>query len=806
MQKVPFPEADQRAQKLLSEMSLEEKIDYIGGHEHFNIRGYPSHGIPEIKMADGPLGCRNYGKATAFPSTITLASSWNEDLSSRMGEALGRECRTKGVHILLAPGVNIHRIPQCGRNFEYLGEDPALASCLAVAYIKSLQAGGVMGTVKHFIANNQEFERHKTNSEIGERALHEIYYPAFKAAVQEAEVGSVMNAYNLVNGEHCSQNKKLLVETLKEQWGFTGFVMSDWVSVYDTKAAIEGGLDLEMPFGDFISRERVMPLLNKGEITEEQINDKVLRILRTCIRMGFFDRPQMEVDLNCDDPASRETALEIARQGCVLLKNDNLLPLDIKQVKNVVITGPNAHPHVVGGGGSSLTEPFRSVSIVDALKRSTAGKINFIHMPVATRGRMEHLSKQRFFETDASNGTRVAGLTARYYFGPNLRRTPVMERIDETLDFEWNAQGPCAQLDHKQFSVKWSGFIVPEQTGQYQLAFSAKGGLRVWLDDEMLIDGWHMPGSSFHEAMPELEEGKEYRIEVALCRHGISASIRASVLLMDWTAVENADVVLACMGFNPDTEGEHRDRTFELPEDQRNFMDKLMETNSKAVLIANAGGAFDVTPWIDRIPAFLHQWYSGQAGGQAVADILTGAVNPSGKLPISFGRKLKDYPGQKDYPGRALTIRYDEGIFVGYRHFDSNGIEPLFPFGHGISYTTFDYSNLSTPSEFDVENDELEVSVDITNTGERAGAEVVQLYVAAPGNDAPRPTRELKGFARVELEAGETKTAKIKVRVDALAWFNAQSGSWEFENGEHRLLVGSSSRDIKLEMPLILNA
>ncbi len=805
MDNIPFHEAKQRAQTILSEMSLEEKVDFIGGYKGFNIRGYPCHGIPEIKMSDGPLGCRNYGKATAFPATIALASSWNQDLACRMGDALGRECRSKGAHILLAPGVNIHRIPQCGRNFEYLGEDPVLASRLAVAYIKALQSRGVMGTVKHFVANNQEFERHKINSEVGERALREIYYPAFKAAVQEGNVGSVMNAYNLVNGEHCSQNRKLLVDTLKEEWGFTGFVMSDWVSTYDTKEAIDGGLDIEMPKGDFLSRERVMPLLEKGQITEEQINDKVLRILRTCIRMGFFDRPQMDASLSCDDPETQETALEIARQGSVLLKNDGLLPLDMEQIKNVVITGPNAHPHVIGAAGSSMTEPFRTVSLVDALKNYAGHSVNFIHMPVATRGRMAHISRQTPFETNAPNGTRVPGLAAQYYMQRDLRQTPVMETIDKHLDFEWKGQGPCARLDNKTFSAMWSGFFTPEHGGQYQLAFTAEGGLRVWINDEMVIDDWHTGDIAFREAMLQLKGRKEYSIRIALCRHGMNASIKASLLFMDWPAVEKADAVIACMGFNADTEGEGIDRPFDLPQDQRNFMDRLMETNSKVVLVSTAGGAFNVSDWVDRIPAFLHQWYSGQAGGQAVADILTGAANPSGRLPISFGKKLKDYPGQEDYPGKALTIQYKEGIFVGYRHFDSNGVEPLFPFGHGLSYTDFEYAGLQVAEKVNPKEDsEISISLNVTNKGERDGAEVVQIYVSFPESGAARPSKELKAFERIDIGAGQTKRVNIKLSVDSLAWFDANSDVWRIEEGEYKVLAGSSSRNIKLTKVLVL--
>ncbi len=806
MDYVKFDDADKRARAIVSKMTLKEKIDFIGGCKGFYVRGYAHHGIPEIKMADGPVGVRNYGKATAFPSIIALASSWNEELSGRMGIALADECRATGVHMLLAPGVNIHRLPQCGRNFEYLGEDPFLASRLAVPYIKGLQENGVLATVKHFAANNQEWERNKTDSVIDERTLREIYYPAFKAAVQEGDVGSVMNAYNLLNGEHCSQNRKLLVETLKDEWGFKGFVVSDWVSTYDTKKAVDGGLDLEMPRGDLMSRQRIMPLLQNGDIAEEQIDDKVLRIIRTCIRMGFYDRPQLDVNKRSDAPETRETALEIARQGCVLLKNDGLLPLDFNSRKNIVVTGPNGHPHVVGGGGSSQTTPFSSTSILEALQKTAGDNVEIKHIPIATEGRVSSFANPGVFETTAPNGVRVPGLSAQYYSGFHLRSIPVMERIDESLDFEWTpGKGPCAQLDCRMFCVKWSGFINPTESGDHQLAFEGEGGLRVWIDDEMVIDDWRSTGPAFRQAMLELEEGREYKIEIVLFRSGLNASIRASLLFIDWAELEKADAVIACMGFNDITEKEHRDRAFELPEDQRSFMDRLMKMNTNVALVGNAGGAFDVSEWIDDIPAFLHQWFSGQSGGTAVAEILTGKTNPSGKLPISYGKNIQDYPGQDEYPGRHLKAEYKEGIFVGYRHFDARSIEPLFPFGHGLSYTTFEYGQMDMQDKCDISGDEeFTVALDVTNKGELDGAEVVQVYVSFPESDVKRPVKELKAFKRIEIAAGATGRLEIPLRIDSLKYYDAESGEWRLDAGEYIIAVGSSSRDIRQKKPMIL--
>ena len=378
--KDPTVAVEERVNDLLSRMTLEEKIDMLGGMEDFYIRPNERLGIPKIKMADGPLGVRNYGKATAFPAGICFAASWNKDLAQRYGEAVGREARSKGVHIMLSPGVNIYRAPMCGRNFEYYGEDPYLASRMVVKYIEGIQSQGVVATVKHYAVNNQEYDRHTVSSDLDERTLREIYLPVFRSAVEEAHVGAVMNSYNLVNGVHCSQNTHLLTEILKGDWKFDGLVMSDWGSTYDGVAAANAGLDLEMPSGAHMNRDTLLPAIRSGKLKVATVDDKIRRMLRIMFRFGFFDREQLDPSLPLYNPDSRLVALQAAREGIVLLKNKGgLLPLDRTKVRSIAVIGPAASPAVPGGGGSSRVQPFRSVSFLDGIIAASGDQVKVLY-------------------------------------------------------------------------------------------------------------------------------------------------------------------------------------------------------------------------------------------------------------------------------------------------------------------------------------------------------------------------------------------------------------------------------------------
>ncbi len=678
VQKSSPTNVDKRVDALLSRMTLQEKLTLIGGMHNFFTRPIPRLGIPSLKMSDGPLGVHDYGPTTAYPAGIALAASWNTDLAQRVGVSMGRDARARGVNIVLAPALNIYRAPMNGRNFEYFGEDPYLASRMAVSVVEGIQSQNVIATVKHFVANNMEYDRHHINAVVDERTLREIYLPAFEAAVREAHVGAVMDSYNLVNGQHMTQNAHLNIDILKHEWGFDGILMSDWGATYDGIAAANAGLDLEMPSARYMTPANLVPAIQQGKVSVATINDKVRRILRKAIQFGFFDRDQTDRSIPLYDQRGREIAREEARESIVLLKNDgNLLPLDPTKLKTIAVLGPDAYPAVIGGGGSSQTTPFNQVSFLEGIS-------NYLSPPV-----------------NPFNDTVLAGMGEHVGFNAKVLYAPL----------------------------------------------SAKGTLD-----------------------PKMEP-----------------------------LLSTADAVILCVGFNPDTEGEGADRTFSLPAGQDDLIRQVAALNKNVILVITAGGAVDMTRWIDRVPTILQAWYPGEEGGDALADILFGDFSPSGKLPASFERRWEDNPTfHSYYPQRDKSVAYSEGIFLGYRYYDRSNTKPLFPFGFGLSYTRFQYSDLSISPREGSDPDSVTVSFDVKNVGSRAGAEVAELYVGDSHSTVPRPVKELKGFARVFLRPGEKKQITLTLNRRSFSYYDVKNKQWTAEPGPFSILVGGSSAQIEL--------
>ena len=684
-------DAEQRAEALLKQMTLEEKIDYLGGDRGVFIRAIPRLNIPEIKLADGPMGCRK-GPSPAYGAGIGLAAAWDTNLAFRMGASMGRDCRQRGVHVLLAPGMNINRSPLCGRNFEYMGEDPLLAGRTASGLIQGLRSEGVLATVKHFAVNNQEWDRSGISSEVDERTLREIYLPAFKAAVQEGHVACVMSAYNLLNGVYCSHNDWLLNQVLKKEWGFDGVVMSDWGAVHDAKGATLGGCDLEMPGANFMNRSRLLPLVKDGSVSQAVIDDKVRRILRTIIDAGFLDRPQLRRDIPADDPASDAVALEGARASIVLLKNSKgVLPLDSAKVESILVVGPNAHPAVICGSGSGYLGGLHPVSILDGIKALAPGA-KVVH----------HCGLQSSPGSDSLPTGRYAGAD---------ELTALAKSADVVVACVGFSQATDANSAGRAYKAFWP-------------------------------DGWARK-----------------------------------------------------LGL---VEAEDHDRPFALPDAQVATLRTVAAANKRVVVVLNAGAGVDPAGWLDQVPTLLSAWYPGQAGGTAVAEILFGAVNPSGKLPVTFARRFEDYPCAPFYNLKAQKkTPYSEGVNVGYRGFDAADVEPLFCFGHGLSYTTFRYADMHIQPAAD---GTVAVSFTVQNTGQRDGAEVAQVYVTpAVGGDVPRPPRELKGFARVALKAGERHAVTVVLDRSAFSYWHPGKKAWTIDAGSHGIVVGASSRDIRLK-------
>jgi beta-glucosidase len=826
----------ERADALLAQMTASEKIDYLGGDRGFYIRPIARLGIPEIKMSDGPSGCRNWGPSTVYPAAVALAATFDTALVERVGHAIGRDCRQRGVHILLAPGVNIARSPLGGRNFEYMGEDPLLAGKTAAAYVRGVQGEGVLATVKHFAGNNQEWNRRGTSSEIDERTLREIYLPAFERAVREGHVAGVMTAYNPLNGTYCSQNAWLLRDVLKTQWGFAGMVMSDWHAVTDAAGAVNAGLDLEMPDARYMNRDTLAPLLAAHVVDPTAIDDKVRRILRTIAEAGFIGgAPQKRDDIPADDPSSVAVSLEAARRSVVLLKNGGgLLPLDRAKIKRIAVIGPNATPAVFGGSGSAFVTPFHTVALLDAIKSRAAQSGEGPALDVTYHPGVRQPTDMGILGRACFDGPVRREVFAGRELAGNAVESGAVDRIDMSLDRE---PPPAPALGKENFSIRWTGTALAPKAGKYRIVTNTDDGVRVFLDQKKVIDDWREHSQRTNETAVDLGAGPHAVVVEyfqgtggATAQFGFGPVATAAAAFEGAAEVaalaQRADVVIVSVGFgqSADTnsanahfepfwpppwarkgglvEAEDTDRPFALPPAQIETIRVVESANPHAVVVVNAGGAVDLSAFLDRTPALLWAWYPGQEGGRALADVLFGDVDPSGRLPVTFAKRYADYPSAPYYNlDEAHKTPYTEGVFVGYRGFDAHRVQPAFPFGFGLSYTTFDMSDVRVAS---ADDGSVQVTVRVTNRGKRAGDEAVEVYVApAPvakassGVAVARPPKELKAFARAALAPGESRDITLNLEPRAFAFWDIQRQQWSVVAGTYDVLVGASSADIR---------
>ncbi len=792
-----------KIEDLLKRMTLEEKITLIAGND-METHPIKRLGIPSIKMADGPVGVRE-GNSTCFPSSIAMASSWDTDLVNKIAWALAREIKAKGRNMLLAPCININRVPLGGRNFESFGEDPYLASRLAVSYVRGLQDQDVIATPKHYACNNQEWERDSIDVKVDERTLREIYLPAFEAAVKEGGAWSIMAAYNKVNGFHCTENDYLLNNILKKEWGFKGFVVSDWGATHSAVNAAKFGLDLEMPQGNYFNQE-LRSAVEGGEVKESIVDDKVRRILRAMFLCGLFG-PKSDPDKGAiNTPEHKEIALQAAREGIVLMKNErNLLPIKINQIKSIAIIGPNAAINRFGGGGSSEVTPSYSVSPLEALQNKIKDKavINY-SLGCSLDGELSPIASSVLFTT--YDNKKINGLLGEYFNNQDLQGEPILRRVDKQINFDWGSSSPGEGVALDSFSVRWTGKLVPPSSGEYELSIMSDDGVRLYFDGRLLIDSWRDQASEIKNATVTLEAGKGYDLRIEYYENWGAAVIvlgwgKPRELLTDAVdAAKKSDVVIIYAGLSKKFEGEGFDREdLNLPDAQNELIKKISEINKNTIVVLNTGAPVLMNEWIDKVPAVVEAWYPGQEGGNAIADVLLGDFNPSGKLPVTFPLRWEDCAAHPTYPGRDSRTYYSEGIFVGYRHFEKKNIKALFPFGHGLSYTFFQYSNIKITPSVVANHDVIEVSFDLKNTGSREGAEVVQLYIRDVESSVERPLKELKGFQRVNLKPKETRKINFTFDKKALSFYDINKKDWVAEPGEFEVLIGSSSQDIRLK-------
>lgn len=796
------PAHRQRARSLVSQMTFDEKVKCLAGKTSFSLWENPRLGIPEIRLADGPQGIRNHAPySTLYPCGILAAATFNRPLIYRYGESLGDDARARGVGILLGPGVNMYRSPLCGRNYEYMGEDPYLTSEISTNYIKGVQSKGVIATIKHFAGNNQEWSRHHVSSDIDERTLHEIYFPAFRSAVEKAGVGAVMNSYNLLNGVHATENRWLDTDILRNLWGFQGLLMSDWTSVYSTVNATAAGLDLEMPKPVWFTAERLREALDAGLITQAMIDQKVEHILSTLIAFGLLDRTQRIDSIPLDYAPSRQTALEVARQGVVMLKNEgNLLPL-----KGVTLVLGPAADTIVSGGGSGSVQPL-SVQPVGRALKALRKKTRVLTDDMLYRS----IAGEVFTDSTLSQ----KGFAASFYANPRLEGTPEVTRIDPEINFNWRQESPAEGIPTDKFSASWQGFHVAQSDGILRISVSGDDGYRVIVNGKTMAADWGNHSVTSRQVQMPVQTGKIYNIRVDYFDNISDALMKCSLAMLDDNLLSRelrrADNVVLCTGFDGDIEGEGFDRPFSMGSYKEEFISKVAALNPNLTVVVNAGGGLDFAPWINDARAILMAWYPGQEGGQAIAEILTGKISPSGKLPISIEKNLADNPCATSYYTNSLYrkgsecdhVVYKEGIFTGYRGYDRTGVEPLFPFGFGLSYSEFEFSDLAlTPSA----DGSVTVTFTLANTGKKEASEVAQVYVGDPVCSLPRPKKELKGFEKVTLKPGQRQTLSITLPREAFQFYNPDCHAFVVEPGVFEISVGNSSASLPLKGEIELN-
>ena len=794
--------------ELLEQMTLEEKISMLAGADLWHSVPVPRLGIPQFRVTDGPNGARGARgtmgpMSVATPVGIALGATWNPDLVEKVGNVLGDELKAKGAHILLAPTVNIHRTPIAGRNFECYSEDPFLSGTIASAYIKGIQRKGVGACIKHFVANDQEYERFSMSSEVDERTLRELYLEPFRIAIRNANPWAVMSSYNRLNGTYACENDHTLLEILKGEWKYDGIVMSDWFGTYDPNVP-SGGLDLEMPGpARWMSEGHVKRALEEGRLTVEALNDKVRRLLCVLEKARLFTNPDLQPERAENKPQHRRVIREAAREAIVLLKNDGTLPLK-KAVRSIAVIGPYAGIAQILGGGSSSVTPHYAVSPYEGIKNRAGDKIKVQAAP----GCFIHKTLPAPAPETLSTSDKERGLTLSLFNGTELSGEPVYREVTTRVHYGWFDRS-VPKVDQEAFSLRLEGFFTPAATGTHKLALFAVGWGKLYLDEELVID--HSSDAAMGKQLTadlNLEGGKAYPIKIEYYWRGnprwrslslghqpphAKDTIAEAVKL-----AKQSDVVVLIASLNDQWESEGFDRVdMKLPGAQNELIERVAKANKNTIVVLNAGSPVEM-PWIGKVPVVLQLWYDSQEQGNALADVLFGDVNPSGKLPTTFPVRLQDNPAYTNYPGENGKVRYGEGIFVGYRYYDKKDVAPLFPFGHGLSYTTFKYSNLRLSAKALTANELLKVRVDVTNTGKFTGKEVVQLYVRDVNATVARPEKELKAFAKVELEPKQTKTLTLTLDREAFWYFDVTKNAWATEPGDFEILVGSSSRDIRL--------
>ena len=793
----------QRADSLLAAMTQTEKLAMLHGGSSCGyvgcVDGNTRLGIPALHLQDGPVGVGDGATGvTQLPAPVVAAATWDVSLARKYGEVLGAEQWAKGVNIALAPTINIVRDPRWGRAFESFGEDPFLTGKVGSADILGIQSQGPMAQVKHFAAYNQETNRFNAADDaiVSDRALREIYLPAFERTINEGLVDSVMCSYNLINDVHACEDGPMLNGILKGDMGFTGFVTADWGATHSTLGSANGGLDMEMPDSKYFG-SALTTAVGNGQVSTAVIDDKVRRILTSMFRQGLFDKTQPG-NLNAVATSSAHTtvARQVAIEGSVLLKNgDGILPLTTA-TRSIAVIGDGGSATVVSeGGGSAGVRASAVVSPYQGIKARAGTGANVTYYSGTTRADGSLPTVDSAYLTPSSGSGH--GASVAFYNGATLSGPVITSRVDPTIDYNWQAGSPASGVSASAWSARWNA--TPPVSGTYTVSLTSDDGSRLVIDGAEVIDGWFAQASTTRTAAVALTAGKPVRVQIDYFQNG-----GGSNLSFGWTvpgeslhdqavnAARTADVAVV---FATKTESEGSDiGDISFSAAQNQLIADVAAANPRTVVVVNSGSAVAM-PWVNSVKAVVASWYPGQEYGNALAALLFGDQNFSGKLPVTFPKSLADVPAHTtaQFPGTNNTVQYSEGIDVGYRWYDRNNLEPLFPFGFGLSYTTFGYANLSVGARDASGN--VAVSFDVTNTGGRAGAEVAEVYVGQPANTG-EPPKSLAGFERVVLNPGQTQHVALTLEDRAFRYWN---GGWALATGSNQILVGGSSRSLPLK-------
>jgi len=798
---------DLKIDSLLSQMTLREKISLLSGKDGMSTHGIPRLHIPPLEMANGPLGVGGE-PATYFGAGISFAATWDTALIRAVGQAVGEEARHYGKNIILGPCVTIQRLPIGGRNFESYSEDPFLSGQMAAAWISGVQSQRIAACVKHFVCNDQEFQRNDVNVVVDERALREIYLRPFRAAIQKAHALTVMAAYNRVNGFYATANHYLLTDILKKEWGFPGFIMSDWDATHSTVGAVLAGLDMEMPGPPHFFGDSLAAAVKDGRVPATVIDEHARRILRVMARLGMLDENAPPTSLPLDTLGHRKLARKVADESIVLLKNQNhLLPLNRAKIKSLALIGPWAEETYLAGGGSSSITPLRSQSVAQAFRKKLDSRIQIIPLKAVTFVQ-DYPAVQSRFLLPPKEMKGLYGVKGEYFNNLHLKGKPVITRLDSAINFDWGKGSPDKAVQPDRFSARWTGKLTAPKTGFYRLGVKSNDGSRLFVNGKLFVNNWGNHDFQLRSKRIFLEKGKPIAIEVEYFEVGNVASVR-----LEWkpdeeeafdpralTLARQSDAAILCVGLNHQFEGEGLDRaSMELPGAQNKLIREVARVQKNTIVLLFGGTPVTMRDWVDSVPVILDAFYPGQEGAAAIADIIFGEVSPSGKLPVTFPKAYEDNPTFPFFPGANDQLEYGEKILVGYRYYDTKNVKPLFPFGFGLSYTHFAYSDLKLSPSILHPGEKLCVQLKLRNTGTVAGDEIVQLFIHDEKFSMPREQKALKGFRRVHLEPGEIRVVSFEIGQKDLAFYDVSGKKWVTEPGWFQVLVGSSSRDIRLK-------